>query len=68
MLDNEEFVLESRPRELTQNPLKKIWMPYKNGHIAQRRGKSTAGPACAPEDESEQMLDIYTHTSSQFLK
>lgn len=30
------------PRELTQNPLKKIWMPYKNGlpetHISQRKG------------------------------
>ncbi|XP_028302492.1 6-phosphofructo-2-kinase/fructose-2,6-bisphosphatase 4b isoform X2 [Gouania willdenowi] len=37
MLDNEEFVLEAYPRELTQNPLKKIWMPCRNGHIAQRR-------------------------------
>ncbi|XP_067360849.1 6-phosphofructo-2-kinase/fructose-2,6-bisphosphatase 4a isoform X1 [Channa argus] len=31
----------SNPRELTQNPLKKIWMPYKNGlpekHISQRK-------------------------------
>uniref|UniRef100_A0A8C5EDB0 6-phosphofructo-2-kinase/fructose-2,6-bisphosphatase 4-like n=1 Tax=Gouania willdenowi TaxID=441366 RepID=A0A8C5EDB0_GOUWI len=31
----------SNPRELTQNPLKKIWMPCKNGlpetHISQRR-------------------------------
>lgn len=30
------------PRELTQNPLKKIWVPYNNGcpvqHSAQRRG------------------------------
>lgn len=30
------------PRELTQNPLKKIWMPCKNGlpeaHISQRKG------------------------------
>lgn len=34
MLDNEEF---TRPRELTQNPLRKIWMPCKNGHIVQRR-------------------------------
>uniref|UniRef100_A0A7N8Y7K9 6-phosphofructo-2-kinase/fructose-2,6-biphosphatase 4b n=1 Tax=Mastacembelus armatus TaxID=205130 RepID=A0A7N8Y7K9_9TELE len=37
MLDNEELMLETSPRELTQNPLRKIWMPYKNGHIAQRR-------------------------------
>uniref|UniRef100_A0A3Q1BW08 6-phosphofructo-2-kinase domain-containing protein n=1 Tax=Amphiprion ocellaris TaxID=80972 RepID=A0A3Q1BW08_AMPOC len=37
MLDNEEFMLDSYPRELTQNPLKKIWMPCRNGHIAQRR-------------------------------
>uniref|UniRef100_A0A3Q3X638 Uncharacterized protein n=1 Tax=Mola mola TaxID=94237 RepID=A0A3Q3X638_MOLML len=32
----------SNPRELTQNPLKKIWMPCKNGlpekHISQRKG------------------------------
>ena len=32
----------STPRELTQNPLKKIWMPNKNGlpekHISQRKG------------------------------
>lgn len=32
----------SVPRELTQNPLKKIWMPCKNGlpekHISQRKG------------------------------
>lgn len=31
----------SNPRELTQNPLKKIWMPCKNGlpekHISQRK-------------------------------
>uniref|UniRef100_A0AAV2M6E6 6-phosphofructo-2-kinase domain-containing protein n=1 Tax=Knipowitschia caucasica TaxID=637954 RepID=A0AAV2M6E6_KNICA len=31
----------TNPRELTQNPLKKIWMPYKNGlpenHISQRK-------------------------------
>ena len=39
MLDNEDFVLDTSPRELTQNPLRKIWMPYQNGHIAQRRGK-----------------------------
>uniref|UniRef100_A0A8C9YQI9 6-phosphofructo-2-kinase/fructose-2,6-biphosphatase 4b n=1 Tax=Sander lucioperca TaxID=283035 RepID=A0A8C9YQI9_SANLU len=37
MLDNDEFMLETSPRELTQNPLRKIWMPCKNGHIAQRR-------------------------------
>uniref|UniRef100_A0A3Q3XSF5 6-phosphofructo-2-kinase domain-containing protein n=1 Tax=Mola mola TaxID=94237 RepID=A0A3Q3XSF5_MOLML len=37
MLDNEEFLLESHPRELTQNPLRKIWMPCRSGHIAQRR-------------------------------
>lgn len=32
----------ANPRELTQNPLKKIWMPCKNGlpekHISQRKG------------------------------
>lgn len=39
MLDNDEFIVDPYPRELTQNPLKKIWMPYKNGHISQRRGK-----------------------------
>lgn len=39
MLDNEEHLLENHPRELTQNPLKKIWMPHKNSHIAHRRGK-----------------------------
>lgn len=39
MLDNDEFILDPYPRELTQNPLKKIWLPYKNGHISQRRGK-----------------------------
>lgn len=32
-------MLETLPRELTQNPLKKIWMPCRTGHIAQRRGK-----------------------------
>uniref|UniRef100_H2THJ6 6-phosphofructo-2-kinase/fructose-2,6-biphosphatase 4b n=1 Tax=Takifugu rubripes TaxID=31033 RepID=H2THJ6_TAKRU len=37
MLDNDEFILDPYPRELTQNPLKKIWMPFKNGHISQRR-------------------------------
>ncbi|XP_013864525.1 6-phosphofructo-2-kinase/fructose-2,6-bisphosphatase 4b isoform X1 [Austrofundulus limnaeus] len=37
MLDNEEILLESHPRELTQNPLKKIWMPHRNGHIGHRR-------------------------------
>lgn len=32
------------PRELTQNPLKKIWMPYSNGrpalHACQRGGEA----------------------------
>ncbi|KAM7402043.1 hypothetical protein PAMP_017314 [Pampus punctatissimus] len=37
MLDNEELMVETSPRELTQNPLRKIWLPGKNGHIAQRR-------------------------------
>ncbi|XP_040060910.1 6-phosphofructo-2-kinase/fructose-2,6-bisphosphatase 4b isoform X1 [Gasterosteus aculeatus] len=37
MLDNEEFILDAYPRELTQNPLKKIWMPCRNAHIAHRR-------------------------------
>lgn len=36
----------SVPRELTQNPLKKIWMPCKNGlpekHISQRKGTLAA--------------------------
>ncbi|KAI9522940.1 6-phosphofructo-2-kinase/fructose-2,6-bisphosphatase 4 [Dissostichus eleginoides] len=36
MLDNEEFMLENSPRELTQNPLRKIWMPCRSAHIAQR--------------------------------
>lgn len=40
MLDNDELIKEPFPRELTQNPLKKIWMPYKNGHISHRRGKT----------------------------
>ncbi|KAG7231424.1 hypothetical protein INR49_011944 [Caranx melampygus] len=39
MLDNEDFMLDSSGRELTQNPLRKIWMSGRNGHIAQRRGK-----------------------------
>lgn len=39
MLDNGDYVVDTSPRELTQNPLRKIWMPCKNGHIAQRRGK-----------------------------
>lgn len=46
MLDNEEFMLETSPRELTQNPLKKIWMPCKNGHIAHRRGKMQLAGKC----------------------
>ena len=38
------------PRELTQNPLKKIWMPYSNGrpalHACQRGGEAgSAGKA-----------------------
>uniref|UniRef100_A0A3Q3E2I5 Uncharacterized protein n=1 Tax=Hippocampus comes TaxID=109280 RepID=A0A3Q3E2I5_HIPCM len=37
------------PRELTQNPLKKIWMPCKNGlperHISQRKGTYGVGVA-----------------------
>uniref|UniRef100_A0A4W6F8R6 6-phosphofructo-2-kinase/fructose-2,6-biphosphatase 4a n=1 Tax=Lates calcarifer TaxID=8187 RepID=A0A4W6F8R6_LATCA len=37
----EEDKTPSNPRELTQNPLKKIWMPYKNGlpektHISEK--------------------------------
>ena len=40
--DGMEEKTPSNLRELTQNPLKKIWMPYKNGlpekHISQRRG------------------------------
>lgn len=40
--DGMEDKAPSNPRELTQNPLKKIWMPYKNGlpekHISQKKG------------------------------
>lgn len=40
--DGMEDSTPSNPRELTQNPLKKIWMPCKNGlpekHISQRKG------------------------------
>lgn len=40
--DTMEDKTPSNPRELTQNPLKKIWMPCKNGlpekHISQRKG------------------------------
>ena len=40
--DGMEDKTPSIPRELTQNPLKKIWMPCKNGlpekHISQRKG------------------------------
>lgn len=43
MLDNEDF---THPRELTQNPLRKIWMPCKNGHIVQRRGKMQLAGRC----------------------
>ncbi|XP_029357593.1 6-phosphofructo-2-kinase/fructose-2,6-bisphosphatase 4a isoform X5 [Echeneis naucrates] len=39
--DGMEDKTPPNPRELTQNPLKKIWMPYKNGlpekHISQRK-------------------------------
>ncbi|KAI4827107.1 hypothetical protein KUCAC02_030531 [Chaenocephalus aceratus] len=39
--DGMEDKTPSKPRELTQNPLKKIWMPCKNGlpekHISQRK-------------------------------
>lgn len=42
VLDGMEDKAPSNPRELTQNPLKKIWMPCKNGlpekHIYQRKG------------------------------
>lgn len=54
MLDNDEFILDPYPRELTQNPLKKIWMPYKNGHISQRRGKMQ--PAGEQRDREEMPL------------
>ncbi|KAM9800306.1 6-phosphofructo-2-kinase/fructose-2,6-bisphosphatase 4b isoform 3-T3 [Syngnathus typhle] len=37
MLDNEQYLVEGFPRELTRNPLRKIWIPGKNGHIPQRR-------------------------------
>uniref|UniRef100_A0A8C7NSF7 6-phosphofructo-2-kinase domain-containing protein n=1 Tax=Oncorhynchus mykiss TaxID=8022 RepID=A0A8C7NSF7_ONCMY len=40
MTSNEYHIMATSPRELTQNPLKKIWMPWKNGlfvHILQRR-------------------------------
>ncbi|XP_064822305.1 6-phosphofructo-2-kinase/fructose-2,6-bisphosphatase 4-like [Oncorhynchus masou masou] len=40
MTSNEYNIMATSPRELTQNPLKKIWMPWKNGlfvHILQRR-------------------------------
>uniref|UniRef100_UPI003AAF53CF 6-phosphofructo-2-kinase/fructose-2, 6-bisphosphatase 4b isoform X5 n=1 Tax=Centroberyx gerrardi TaxID=166262 RepID=UPI003AAF53CF len=41
MINNEEVFVETFPRELTQNPLRKIWVPCKNGlpekHISQRR-------------------------------
>ncbi|KAM4588567.1 6-phosphofructo-2-kinase/fructose-2,6-bisphosphatase 4b isoform 1-T1 [Odontesthes bonariensis] len=44
MIDNEELVLETQPRELTQNPLRKIWMPHKSSHIAHRRVCTTNCP------------------------
>ncbi|XP_028854501.1 6-phosphofructo-2-kinase/fructose-2,6-bisphosphatase 4-like isoform X2 [Denticeps clupeoides] len=41
MTSTEDMPMETSPRELTQNPLRKIWMPYKNGlpekHISQRK-------------------------------
>ncbi|XP_071392871.1 6-phosphofructo-2-kinase/fructose-2,6-bisphosphatase 4b isoform X6 [Centroberyx affinis] len=41
MINDEEVFVETFPRELTQNPLRKIWVPCKNGlpekHISQRR-------------------------------
>uniref|UniRef100_A0A3P9A880 6-phosphofructo-2-kinase domain-containing protein n=1 Tax=Esox lucius TaxID=8010 RepID=A0A3P9A880_ESOLU len=41
MTSNEDVIMATSPRVLTQNPLKKIWMPCKNGlpdqHISQRR-------------------------------
>uniref|UniRef100_A0A3Q0SY06 Uncharacterized protein n=1 Tax=Amphilophus citrinellus TaxID=61819 RepID=A0A3Q0SY06_AMPCI len=42
-------MVEAYPRELTQNPLKKIWMPCKNGHIAHRRGKMQQVVKCAKD-------------------
>lgn len=49
------------PRELTQNPLKKIWMPCKNGlpekHISQRKGTCGATvPASAAPSRGGVML------------
>lgn len=49
MIDNQEFMVEGYPRELTQNPLRKIWMPCKNGHIAHRRGKMQQVVKCAKD-------------------
>jgi len=41
MSSNEDIIM-AIPRELTQNPLRKIWMPCKNGlpekHIFQKKG------------------------------
>ena len=41
-MENKPASNPAKPRELTQNPLKKIWMPYKNGlpekHTSQRKG------------------------------
>lgn len=49
--DSMEDNAPSNPRELTQNPLKKIWMPCKNGlpekHISQRKGAYGNVAACA---------------------
>lgn len=47
------------PRELTQNPLKKIWMPYSNGrpalHACQRGGE--AGSAGSREGGAPGWVD-----------
>lgn len=41
-MSSTEDVIMAIPRELTQNPLRKIWIPCKNGlpekHISQKRG------------------------------
>ena len=69
MLDNEEFMVDTSPRELTQNPLRKIWMPYKNGHIAQRRGKMQLAGKCCKGCDWEVMRGICSQSffSSYFI-
>ncbi|XP_030883663.1 6-phosphofructo-2-kinase/fructose-2,6-bisphosphatase 4 [Leptonychotes weddellii] len=54
------------PRELTQNPLKKIWMPYSNGrpalHACQRRGEAGSmekGRGVCEEMTYEEIQDHY---------